>query len=258
LVHVSLLGLTLSINVRLFTNAAQPSPCPACAFGPAEWAQVSSEAVSGCDGLGIPPGPTGVVTPRTQSLSFISSLAADLGLVQFLRFRLQLGSPVANTNLEYCGYTHRGVLAPLDFNAQCPCDHTPFEVVALPRPLGETSLRELTDRAGLSAESCPAGVTTALDNLRWIEAGACACPEPRALRRFAPPGRRVVGRCPRCRQSVHCLPFFTHQAASMPQLAAVLDRPLRSLGAARARWALVRCGDRAVLLRHLNSGPNCP
>jgi hypothetical protein len=179
-------------------------------------------------------------------------------MMQFLRHRLKLGAPVADTILEYNGYTHRCVSAPLAFNPNCPCDHTPFALAPLQRTVGESTLRELTDLAGFNAAPSLDGVTVALDNLLWLESGACACGQPRPLRRFASPGRAHAGRCPRCRQPIRRQPFFTHQAASLPLVQALLDRPLCSLGAGRARWALVRRADRAVLLRNPDINPDKP
>ena len=45
---------------------------------------------------------------------------------QLLRWPLQLGTPVEDTLVEYCGYTHRTVVQPLRHNPACPCNHTRF------------------------------------------------------------------------------------------------------------------------------------
>src|SRR5262249_3239740 len=51
LVHASVHGETLVAQVRFFANANGEGPCPACAFGAAEWAHLNQETTFSCEGL---------------------------------------------------------------------------------------------------------------------------------------------------------------------------------------------------------------
>jgi molybdopterin/thiamine biosynthesis adenylyltransferase len=245
LLQASVHGDTLVAQVRLFLNADGEGPCPACAFGPVEWAHLNRETTFSCAGRvnGVAVGRT--VTPPTRSVSFLCSLAADLALTQLFRFVMKLGAPLLDSVLEHCGYTHRAVLSCLKRNPDCPCDHTAWERAGAPWPLADCTPRELARAAGLDEEGDTAGVSLAVDALPFVERGACGlCGKEQEVGRFG-----AAGRCPACGGPVEAQPFYTHRALPAALLRPALDKRLRELGAAEARSAVVRGAGRAVLVR---------
>jgi molybdopterin/thiamine biosynthesis adenylyltransferase len=245
LLQASVHGDTLVAQVRFLRNADGAGPCLACAFGPAEWRHLNRETTFSCEGRANGRAAGRTVPPPTLSVSFLCSLAADLALTQLLRFALRLGAPLQDAVLEHCGYTHRTVLSPLKRNADCPCDHAGWERASAPRPLADCTARELARLAGLDGGAGAGGISLAVDDMPFVEWGACAaCGQGQRVGRFGP-----AGRCADCGGPVEAQPFYTHRAAPAALLRPVLDRPLRELGAAAARAAVVRGAGRAVLVR---------
>ncbi len=243
LLQASVHGDTLVAQVRLLLNSDGEGPCPACAFGPAEWAHLNGETTFSCEGR-ADGGVGRTVTAPTRSVSFLCSLAADLALTQLLRLALGLGVPPGDAVLEYCGYTHRTALSPLRRNADCPCDHTAWERAAAPRPLADCTPRELVGAAGLE-EGEEAGIALAVDGSPFVERGACPeCRREQAVGRFGAPGR-----CGACGGAVEAQPFYTHRAAPAALWRPLRDRPLRELGAGGAPCVVVRGPGRAVLVQ---------
>jgi hypothetical protein len=243
LLQASVHGDTLVAQVRLFRNADGEGPCPACAFGPAEWAHLNRETTFSCEGRAGGRAAGQTITAPTRSVSFLCSLAAGLALTQLLRLVLHLGAPPGDSVLEYCGYTHRTALSPLQRNPDCPCDHTAWERAAAPRPLADCTPRELLAAAGLG-EADEAGVSLACAS-PFVERGACGeCRREQAVGRFGAPGR-----CGDCGGAVEAQPFYTHRVAPAALLRPLLDRPLREFGGEGAGSVVVRVAGRAVLVR---------
>jgi molybdopterin/thiamine biosynthesis adenylyltransferase len=241
LLQASVHGDTLVAQVRFFRNAGGAGPCPACGFGPAEWAHLNRETTFSCEGRGAGPAAGRTVAAPTRSVSFLCSLAADLALVQLFCFALKLGAAPQDVVLEYCGYTQRTVLSPLRRNAECPCDHSAWGHAAAPRPLAECTPRELARAAGLGDDVR----SLAVGALPFIERGACAaCGREQEVGRFG-----AAGRCGGCGGPVEAQPFYTHRALPAALLPPLLDRPLGELGAKQAHSALVRGPGGAVLVR---------
>jgi len=185
--------------------------------------------------------------PPTRSFSYLCGLAADLALNQLLRLVLSLGQPVADTVLEFCGYTNRTVVSALVPNPACRCDHTRFEIVGAPKPLAVSSLAELAQAAGCAEDNGP--VLFRVGEHHWVTRGACACAADAPVGRFVGEAAPRPISCAQCHSLIQPLPFHTFRDFPAPVLGAAFGRPLRRLGAGRARYVLVRAGDRAVLVR---------
>jgi molybdopterin/thiamine biosynthesis adenylyltransferase len=245
LLQASVHGDTLVAQVRFFRNADGGGPCPACGFGPAERAHLNRETTFSCEGRTNGRAAGRTVTAPTRSVSFLCALAADLMLLQLLRYVLKLGSPLPDAVLEHCGYTQRTVLSPLRRNADCPCDHTAWERAAAPRPLADCTPRELRMVAGLGGEAAADVLSLAVDAIPFVERGACAdCGREQEVRRFG-----VANRCADCGGLVEAQPFYTHRALPAALLRPLLDRPLGELGAAAAQSVVIHADRRAVLIR---------
>lgn len=255
LIQAAVQGEVLVAQVSCWSNARVEGPCPVCGFTSADWAHVNAATRFSCEGVRTGESRREVFGPATMSVSPLCSLAADLAVTQLLRSALRLGAPVEDSALEYCGYTHRTVVAPLKFNPQCPCDHTIFARRAAPKPLGECSLRDLSSTAGL-----PFGEAASftVDGFSFVEFGACQCANPPAIRRFVASGETSIGSCGVCGAPVQAQPFHTHRSVSAPLLGPLAERPLRELGAAAARSVVVRAAEAAGLISNSHSEPATP
>ena len=248
LVQASVHGDSLVAQVRFFGNAGGEGPCPACSYGPAEWRLLNEEAVFRCGGEVS--GSTDADIPSkvvpTMSVAFLCSLAADLALVQVGRHAIGLGGAVADTLLEYCGYTHATTVSPILRNPDCACEHAAWAQVAPPRPLAECSLRDLAVAAAAGADD--EETAYGIDDAEYVETAACPCGASAPVRRFVRPGS-AVGRCPSCGAPLRAHGFFTHRLARATSIPSLIDRPIGDL-APEPRWVVVRRGDRTTLLRH--------
>lgn len=247
LVQASVHGGTLVAQVRFFSNAEASGPCPSCGFGPAEKALLQEESTFSCEGSTSLPQ---VRSAPTMSVSPLCSLAADLAVLQALKHLFGLGSPPADSVLEFCAHTGKTTISPLRRNPECPCEHVRFERWPLPGQLAACTPCQLVEACGLPGRGIGAGVSLAVDGLVFVESGACGCSASVPLERFAAPSAGPLGRCPKCGSDVSPAPFFTRPSLGGPLLAAQGDRPLGSLGVpASAAAAIVRLRDaRAVLL----------
>lgn len=247
LVHASVHGPTLTAQVRFFSNAKDGSgACPACAYGKAEQDLMTRQVRFSCEGAGggLVPSPDAVLA--TNSISPLCEQAAALAVMQVTRFLVPVGQPVADTMLEYCGYTHRTVVSPLVRNPNCMLDHSPLTLVALDPPLGDSSLSQLAQQATGAPPS--AGARFELEGLQWVELASCGCPEPRPVRRFVARGRKRLHCCRRCAAPLVPLSFYTYPQVSASVLGTAVERPLRELGARGLASLLQRNGDAGVLI----------
>ncbi len=245
LLNPAVFGPTLSVQVRSFGNAEAKGPCPACVFSQDEWRLLNEEANFSCNGSrrdsrhSLPP------APPTMSVSFLCSLAADLALTVFLRNALELGDPVLDKLLDYSAYTHRLIQSDLKRKSNCPCDHTSLVFSRAPRPLARCSLRELADSANLevTAES----PLFSIPNAAWAESGLCRCAGRQRLERFLTVDSPL--RCPRCRSRLEVPEIYRRRTVSARLLGPALERSLARLGAADARWVLLRSPAASVLIQ---------
>lgn len=245
LFHAAVHGATLTAQVRCFDNARADGGCPRCGFGQQEFDLMARQARFSCEG-----GPDGRSAAgeagTTNALCCVSSLAADLAVVQIARHVLSLGEPVGNTMVEYCGFTHRTLVSPLRRNPQCPLDHKRWALVAVPAPLGGWSLAGLAERAtgGALAETAQ----FQLPAYDWVERASCGCSQPRVVRRFVPRGGKRVSRCRGCGEWLRPQRFFTHQAVGLSVLGSAVRQPLRRLGLKRGRHVVLRVGEAGYLI----------
>ena len=189
-------------------------------------------------------------SPPTISTSNLCSLGADLAGNQILRVALQLGQPVLDTSIEFCGFTNRCMTTQLARSANCPVDHGHWTVVPVEQPLAKTTLAELSKEAALCTDSTQ--LTFAVDGFSWVESGACSCASSKPVCRFVAVGRMRISRCSKCRQPILPQPLHTHRAVTSALLGDAIKRPLGKLGAARVRCLLVSNGDQSVLFREPN------
>ncbi len=231
LLHAAVHGDTLVAQVRSFTNADPEGPCPACAFGEAEWDLVASAERFRCDGGGI----VAAEGQPTRSTAFLCSLAADLALIEVVRHLLGLGS-LSDRLIEYCGYTHRSVLSPLTRNADCPCEHRRLEALEPADPATAT-LAALADAAHLDPERS----SVAIEGLRFAARGACEDPGCPSAGRFHGEDA-ATPTCAACAGPARPHPLHTWSEAPLARLGAALEAPLATLGVRAPRTLLLRGG----------------
>ncbi len=257
LVQAAVHGETLVAQVRFVANATADGPCLLCGFGEDEWRHMNQSSVFSCSGANDGDGTSDIANDAngatehvqimpTMSTSFLCSLAADLALMQWARYVLTLGRPVADTLLQYCGFTHQTTQAELASNKNCRCDHSVLQRIEAPRPLVECSPSELAGTAGHDGGSL-AGVSFTLDALSYVESAVCRC-DSHQVDLFMTMGESLPS-CGACGEAIVPQPFFTHRATPGHLLNARRDRPLRALGAEQATWAVVRRGASGALIR---------
>ncbi len=250
LIQASLHGPTLVAQVRFFSNRDGSGACPVCGFSRAEWDALNLEKTFSCDGRDSWVGTESPsAQPPTMSVSFLSSISAELALMQMLRYRLSLGQELEDSMLEYCAFTHKMVNSPLRRNPDCACDHTCYQPSLSRNPIMDCSLRQLAETAGVHKGGNLEGVSFRLDNLTFGELGSCACKADHPLMQFTVPGHHA-GRCGTCKKDIKPHLFFSHDPVPASVVTRDMDRPLRDLGAASANWALVRGTDRGAFLFH--------
>lgn len=240
-------GESLTVQTKAFGADADGSPCPACSFGAAERRMLEEEQIWSCEGFRRPEGSAhGRALQATMSLRPLCALAGEMAALLVVRWRLQLGVPIANTLTEFSGYTWRTFVTPLRRNPACLCRHDRWDRLASPRPLADCTPQDLLRASGSRATSRAPAALLELDRHRWVERGLCGCPEPMLLQRFVELGRAKLPRCTRCGREVQPQPFFSHETVSAERLGPSLRSPLRRLGAPAVRDVLVTQGDRTV------------
>jgi hypothetical protein len=259
LIHCSVHGESLVAHAKFLDLTRPDAPCPACLFTEAEMRQLHAETQFSCEGASTAAAsPSSTEIRPTLSPSCLCSISASLGMTMLLKHHLRLGGPVANTQWEHCGYTNRSVTTELRRRADCPCAHAPFALAPLDRAVGECTFRDLAEAAGHTKASFWDGISFEIDEFRWLEKGCCHCLELRSIRRFGRARDSVATRCPRCRHPVVTQPFYSHRFVPAPLIRALFDKPLRNLGAASARWAIVREGETATFLHQAKSSGGRP
>jgi molybdopterin/thiamine biosynthesis adenylyltransferase len=253
LIHASVHGPTLVAQVRCLSNRHRegPRPCLACGYTRQERASLDQQIRFSCEGAQTGRTVAESRTAPTMSVSFLCAAAADLAMMQLIKWALALGPAPDDTLLEYAGYTNRSTISPLVRDPNCPCDHAVFEPANSPRPmLEECSLSELIEAAGFNGAAGETLLTVG-DDLAFAESAQCACGRSVRVGRFvstAAGPTEPIERCA-CGGAFQVHRFYAHRPAPASVVEAVRDRPLRELGAASVDWVLVRQGDRPVLFR---------
>jgi molybdopterin/thiamine biosynthesis adenylyltransferase len=261
LIQASVCGELLVAQVRCWSHRDPSGPCVLCGFGTDEWAQFNRETLYSCQG---PSGGTENFPPnaaQTRSVSFLCSLAADLALMQGLRHVAELGQPVADTMLEFCGYTHRSVISPLARHAGCPGPHERWLRKSPPKDLARSTPRELINIATGTREGL-GGVSLAVGHHYFAESGKCAaCGQQRHIGRFVPT-LSAIGPCPACGGQIDGQPFYAHSPVPAEVLGDALDRELGAMVPGAIHAVVVRCPERSVLFcaaQHAEShAEKCP
>lgn len=276
LVQAAVHGETLVAQVRFYRNADAGGACPACSLNRAEIEMLTTGRELKCDGTGAAPRGARAGAVPTRSTSCLCGLAADLAMIEILKYVLGLGpwaapgrtsaaasggaAPAGGTAcgtpagrggdyvLEYAGYTSKAVVTPLASRASaCVCDHAATWLPASPpRPLAACSLSELAEAAGPGGGLDRAWFT--VDGMVFALAGVCSCGKRRRLNVFTAPGAAGHERCGACGEPFCAEAFFWRRAVAAEELKEQVNRPLREIGAAGARCVLVAGDDnRAVL-----------
>jgi len=189
-----------------------------------------------------------------MSVSPLCSLAADLAVLQALKHLFHLGSPPADSVLEFCAYTGKTSISPLRRTPDCPCEHARFERRRLPAALAACTPSQLAAACGFHEQEESAGISLAVDGLVFVESGACKCSASVPVSCFAAPGASL-GSCPKCTSGIFAAPFFTHPSLGGSLFSALQDHPLGSLGVpAAASAAVMRSRDSGTVLLSSGSG----
>jgi molybdopterin/thiamine biosynthesis adenylyltransferase len=255
LIQASVHGPTLVAQVRCLSNRhdERPGPCLACGYTRQERASLDQQIRFSCEGAVTGCTIAESTSASTMSVSFLCAAAADLAMMQLLKWALRFGPTPDDTMLEYAGYTHRSTISPLIRDPECPCDHTNFCASESPRPaLEECSPGELIEAAGFDGATSETLLTVG-DDLAFAESAQCVCGRSVRVGRFVSTAAGPIGRCD-CGGDLQVHRFFAHRPVSASAVEAVRHRPLRDLGAAPVDWVLVRHVDRPVLFRAATEG----
>lgn len=268
LIQASVHGPTLVAQVRSLGNPPHSSegggPCLACGFQAADWVALDRGTVFSCAG-----GPARRNGIPTVSPAELCSLAASLGVTELLGRTVGLVPASTSRLIEYCGFTHRTSVTPLDRRAACPLDHETWRVVrwegrlasATPRALfaaagvtlgtGSLGTGSASAGSGCNAEDALQGVSMTVAGYRFSGKGLCACPEPPPLERFRSMHHESMKNgdapCAACGTPLEPHPFHTHEVVPGTALRDHLDRALGKLGADTPRTVLVRRDEQACL-----------
>ncbi len=257
LANGALYGNTLTAVVRFFGNVDADGPCPACLYGPREWREHDTTTPHySCDGSSHDTAKSELSVQPTRSLSHLCALTADLTVNQIIRHTLGLGQPVADTMIEYNGYTHGTLTVPLRRNPTCRCDHARYAVAHARRPLRHSVLGDLCRDAGVGAIA--PDVVISLPGMEWIERAFCVCGATVSVRRFAVRGHSSVGRCRVCHNTLTRHPLHVQSTPPAESLGAALNQPLGRLGGGEAPYVVFRDTTRAWLVlppRHHSQEP---
>jgi hypothetical protein len=253
LVQASVAGEFLVAQIRFCRNTDGTGPCLACGFGTAEWQHVN-QTIFSCQGGDLDDArPQMPNLAATRSTSSLCSLAADLAMMQVLRHLGGLGAPVADTLLEYCGYTHRTAISPLKRNYQCTLEHVRWQRCQMQRELANYTPCELANTA-LGPVRTADGISLTIERLQFCEAGVCTqCGARQTVERFIAT-LRGAGKCAVCGAAMDGLPFYTHRPTPLAVLGKWADRPLHKVVGRSPESIVVRGPNAAVLCEF--SSPN--
>ena len=246
LIHCAVNGDTLIAQVRLFANNDINSPCICCSYNATEKEFLNANTVFSCNGAVEGRNMVQKTNLPTMSTAFLCSLAADLGLMLIVRYALKLGAPLTDSLVEYCGYTNRMVTTPLYKSSSCICDHSPWKIRKLSRPLINNTLRELSLASELSENGSFNEYSFTVSDMSFVELGICSCSTLQPVRRFVKSGH-IAGICGKCGADLFPHPFFSNRPVSGTLIQDVLDKPLKKVGAKEAVSVLVSRNGKGVL-----------
>lgn len=251
LVQASLDGPTALVQIRFFGNNSGNSACPACGYTSEEWMLLNEQTRFSCDGSYDGNHSAQSTGAPTMSTSFLCSLAADLAMVQLIKYVCSLGVSPIDTMLEYSTYNHRTTLTRLSHNEHCPCDHVQFRRAQAPQALlSECTLAELACAAGFGSGESEVSFTIG-DRFVYVASALCVCGESAEINRFVADNALTTGRCA-CNAALPLRRFEAHRTVHSSIAQPILHRPLGQVGAAEANCVLARQGDEAVMFE--NSG----
>lgn len=245
LLQAAVHGESLTVVLRSFTNHETRSACPRCLFGPGELAALEGEMQFSCEAVTESREPSELPGGPTMSASALCALAASMAGCQILRWAHGLGEPWGDSVLEYNAYTHRSVRAPARSHPDCPCEHAPWNVRAVPRSLRQCTVRDLLSWSGASPSEF---ATLVIDGFEWAEGAVCNCGTLPPEGRFVPAGQPAAA-CAGCGASMAADVFLRSPGVSLGRLREAADRTLAALGAAEARTALLRSEGNPILFR---------
>lgn len=247
LIHSSLHGDTLVIQIRTFANRDGEGPCPACGFGQTEWLHLGQNVRFACDPGSSPEDARRTVHAEpTFSLAPLCSMAGSLLIIHLMRLTIGFGKPAGNTLFEYCAHTGKTFTTPLARNPECPCDHTAWEFRTTSESLAFTSLERLTELSGhpVSEDDPPLFQISGFD---WV--GNIRCPSGHAQ----PSGHFVrrgeipdLGSCQTCGQPLTLDPLSRRKSVSAGSLGSRLQMPLRQLGIEAGARISIRTLERTI------------
>jgi molybdopterin/thiamine biosynthesis adenylyltransferase len=250
LVQASVAGEMLVAQIRFCENRESGDACIACGYGLAEWQHLHNETRFSCQGGEYSSArPQPVNGAPTRSFSFLCAIAADLAMVQVIRFLEDLGQPVVNTLLEYCGYTHRTAISPLKRNEDCPCEHRCWTRCETTREIAAYTPRELA-KVALGTIGSLTGISLTFPDLQFCTAGICTgCRSNQPIEKFVG-ALRGSGKCAVCGGSVDGLPFYAHRPTPLSALGERIDRPLHEIVDGSPEAVVVRGPQAAVLCEY--------
>jgi hypothetical protein len=160
--------------------------------------------------------------------------------------------------VEYCGYTHRTVTAPLTRNAECVCDHSAWEQRSAPAALADCTPAQLVAAAGLPGGGELDGVSFEVGRMAFAELVLCKdCGVAQQAEYFVP-ADESAGLCVHCGGATRAEPFYRHNPVPAGLLAQHGEQPLSAFGAKAPPWVIVRGRGRAVLFRDNNGRLSAP
>jgi molybdopterin/thiamine biosynthesis adenylyltransferase len=236
MIRAAVEGTTLTGQVTIYGNSAVDSPCPACLFGPAEFAAIDKGGWRfSCNGETSPQSGQA----PTMSIPSLCGITAHLAVQQMVRLSLGLGRSVLDTMLDFSGYINQLNVSRILRCKDCPCDHRPFSRVFVPGKLAGMSIADLLSASGLADQI---GLNIEIEGYAYAERAACACGQLPAAGRFV-----SSEACPACRKSMG-QSFYLHRQVTPGMHGMNGYKALGQLGASAARCAIVTSLQRGALV----------
>jgi len=247
LFQASVLGETLTAELRSFENKDGHGPCPTCSFTADEWAALNSETTFTCSGEPSASSAPIISGPPTMSISALCSMAADLASIEILKHMLAFGPIVTNCVVSYSGYTQKSFSTALTHSSACPCEHTRYRIL---RPTGSAkslSLNDLLIQSRIANQDLHA-IDVKLDGLRYVDQSFCACGTTSPVQRFVLAGT-LCAACPSCGGTMREDPYYTHTSVTLNSVGRRIYVPLREIcPEQKPDYILIRRGDSGVLV----------
>jgi molybdopterin/thiamine biosynthesis adenylyltransferase len=212
-------GETWTAFVRAYDFRDPETPCPACAFGRADWANQKSR--QGCD-----PGTMraqGIESTRT--LPNVCRTAADLLSSEAVKTLQGIDGRLVNEELAYCLLSHRTMRTHLERNPDCRCPHERWNLFDFDGSPTETTLAVL---AGTMERQRSLDGLRVRGELSWVSFSLCTkCDRKVPVRQFGQAGM-ALGECS-CGETLRATPLGVRSVIPKDDLNAVADLPLAEL-----------------------------